>query len=289
MKIRKMKTNMKTTQSAERLRKWSALSLLLGGAVSLPGQTYEMTGDEALAETPPVEEPAVGSAISGSLSLDVNTHFISYGADVWGAGSDADFLFNPSLSLNMALTDEFYAFTGIWFDINDLAESGIGDDIQEVDLWFGLGYASGGWSFEVTYQEWIYAGDAERILDVMIGYATVLNPTLVIHSRVDGNGDQETGSVFVLGVSEGTSFDSLDVSLGANVAFNTDDYYGGDAGLTYISVGPEFAFPLSFISEAYGAWNVHGGIYYYYTPDDTVPGNPDENFLTGNIGIGLDF
>ena len=31
----------------------------------------------------------LGSAVSGSLSLDYNSHFISYGADVWGAGAGA--------------------------------------------------------------------------------------------------------------------------------------------------------------------------------------------------------
>mgnify|MGYP003134677437 CR=1 FL=1 len=280
---------MKTTNSAERLQKWLAVSLFLGGAVSLSAQTEEMTGDPSLEDVPPVEAPAVGSAISGSLSLDVNTHFISYGADVWGTGTDADFLFQPSLGLSAQLTEELYLFGGIWMDINDLAESGIGDDIQEVDFWFGAGYATGDWNFEITYQEWIYAGDAERILDLMVSYATFLNPTLILHNRIDGNGDQDTGTVAVFGISEGTSYESLDVSLGANIAFNTDDYYGGDAGLTYVSVGPEFGFPLSFISEAYGAWNVHGGVYFYYTPDDTVPGNPDETFFTGNIGIGMDF
>ncbi|MGE9290118.1 MAG: hypothetical protein ACQKBT_03955 [Puniceicoccales bacterium] len=282
---------MKTKQSAERLQKWLALSLLMGGAVSLSAQSteMEMTGDEALGEEPPVEAPAVGSAISGSLSLDVNTHFISYGADVWGTGTDADFLFQPSLGLTAALTDELYMFGGIWFDINDLAESGIGDDIQEVDLWLGVGYAMGDWNFEVTYQEWIYAGAAERILDLMASYATFLNPTIIVHNRIEGNGDQDTGTVVVLGVSEGTSFDSLDVSVGAQVAFNTDNFHGGDSGLTYISVGPEVAFPLSFISEAYGAWNVHGGAYFYYTPDKTIPNNPSETFVTANIGIGMDF
>ncbi|MBC2604080.1 hypothetical protein [Puniceicoccus vermicola] len=282
---------MKTKYSAERLQKWLALSLMFGGAVSLAAQNadLEMTGDEALEETPPVEEAAVGSAISGWLSLDVNTHFISYGSDVWGTGSDAEFLFQPSLGLTAAITEEVYVFGGMWFDINDLAESGIGDDIQEVDFWAGVGYAVGDWNFEVTYQEWIYGGDAERILDLMASYATFLNPTIVVHNRVDGNGDQDTGTVVVLGVSEGTSYESLDISLGANVAFNTDDYYGGDAGLTYVSVGPEISFPLSFISEAYGAWNVHGGAYFYYTPDDTIPGNPEETFVTGNIGIGMDF
>ncbi|MEO0795307.1 MAG: hypothetical protein AAFX93_09105, partial [Verrucomicrobiota bacterium] len=197
-------------------------------------------------------------------------------------------IFNPSASVTFDFDNGLYAFGGIWFDINGIATSGIGDDIQEVDVWAGLGYSISGWTFEVTYQEWIYAGDVERILDFMVSYDILLNPTLIVHNRVDVNGAQRRGTVFVLGISEGWDLYGVDVSLGADVAFNTDNYYGLEGGFTYLAVGPQASVPLPFIGEEYGAWNIHGGLTYYFTNNDTVP-NPKNSFVTGNIGVGVDF
>ncbi|WP_269541774.1 hypothetical protein [Cerasicoccus fimbriatus] len=266
-----------------------AAALLLGAGFAQAQINEELTGDAATSVTPPTES-SVGGAISGSLNFDFNSHFISYGADVWGeGGSWNNLLFNPSLSLTMDFGDGFYGFVGTWWDVNSIGTSGIGDDIQEIDLWIGFGYTYEKWNFELTYQEWIYAQDAERILDVVVSYDTFLNPTLVIHNRVDGNGTQDTGTVFVLGVSEGFTYEELSVDFGVDVAFNTDNYYGGQGGFTYLALGPQLSYPLNFIGEQYGAWNIHGGMTFYYTPNNTIPTNITETFLTGNVGIGVDF
>lgn len=282
---------MKTTTSNSLHRSAIALAFLASASVTFAQINEELTGDAATAQTPPpAEGPEVGSAISGSLSLDVNTHFISYGADVWAEGGQWDHvLFNPSLSFTMDFGSGFYGFAGMWWDINDIGISGIGDNIQEIDLWAGLGYTYEGFTIEATYQEWIYAQDAERILDIMLSYDMILNPTLVIHNRVEGNGNQKTGTVFVLGASEGVTWERLNLDFGVDVAFNTDDFHGGGGGLTYVAAGPQLSYPLFFISEAFGEWNVHGGVTFYYTPSHTVPNNPTETFLTGNIGVGVDF
>jgi len=80
-----------------------------------------------------------GLEVSGSLSLAGNTHFISYGADVWGAGSDLDdILFNPSIEITTEIAPGVTGILGTWWDVNDNAESNIGEDyVQEVDVWFG--------------------------------------------------------------------------------------------------------------------------------------------------------
>jgi len=266
------------------------LILLLAGMSSSYALTNdETTGDIAAGKTP-LENIAAGSAITGSFNLDANSHFISYGADVWGTGDSwNDIMIHPSLTLNMDLGGDFYGFVGSWLDINNIGKSGLGDNIQELDLWVGLGRTYEKWNFSLTYQEWIYASDVERIFDIAVSYDTFLNPSLVIHNRVEGNGGQETGTVFVLGVSEGTDYQGVNCNLGLNVAFNTDDFHGGESGLTYVSLSPQFKYLLSNISKAYGNWNVHGGLTFYYTPDNTIPNNPTETFMTGNLGIGIDF
>ncbi|MFT4546847.1 MAG: hypothetical protein ACI9MB_000792 [Verrucomicrobiales bacterium] len=76
--------------------------------------------------TPPTEPKAAGSGFSGVISLDVNTHFISYGADIWGAGSEwADALFNPFVEISFALNDNLTLSVGTWWDVNDNASSNI--------------------------------------------------------------------------------------------------------------------------------------------------------------------
>ena len=236
------------------------------------------------------QTPAVGSAISGSFSLDCNSHFISYGSDAWATGSKwNEMMVHPSLNLKADLSSNAYCFVGTWLDVNNISQSRIGSTIQEIDAWVGLGYNYGKLGLSVTYQEWTYGGDVERVLDFGASYDTFLHPSITIHNRTDGNGSQKTGTVAVLGVSEGFDCKGLSVNMCLNGAYNTDEYHGGDSGLTFVSFGPKFSYPLSKISAAYGNWNLHGDLTYYYTPSDTVPNNPSESFLTGSIGIGVDF
>ncbi len=231
-----------------------------------------------------------GSAISGSLSFDLNTHFISYGADVWGTGDDIDkIIANPSVSFNIALSESNYLILGAWADINDYAESSLGGDIQEIDLWVGYGTSIGGVSVELIYQEWIYGGEIERVVDLVLGFDAPFNPSLTIHGRVDGNGGQEEGVVVVLGAGYDIPLEGpLSLSIPVSVAAATDDFHGGDSGYAYSTIGLSASLPLG-VPDKYGAWNLHGAVTLYHTNDDVIPGNPDDTFITANIGIGLDF
>jgi hypothetical protein len=267
----------------------SYLMILLAG---LPSAVSAETADQPAADatvTPAKSAPA-GSAISGSLNLDCNSHFISYGADVWGTGDTwNDMMVHPSLNLSMNLSDDFYAFVGTWLDINNITTSRIGSTIQEIDAWVGVGKKCGKWDLKTTYQEWTYGGDVERILDIGVSYDTFLHPSITIHNRIDGNGSQKTGTVGVFGISEGFDYQGLTTNMCASIAFNTDEFHGGDSGMTFVSVGPQFTYPLSNISQAYGNWALHGGLTYYYTPTSTCPGNPTDSFLTGSVGVGVNF
>ena len=91
---------------------------------------------------------------------------------------------------------------GTWWDVNNNVPSAIGGSIQEVDVWAGLGYSSGKWGFSLTYQEWYYAADVERILDFGVSYDGFLSPSVTFHGRVEGNGAQDTGLATVIGISE---------------------------------------------------------------------------------------
>src|ERR1700754_3550366 len=61
-------------------------------------------------------------AISGDLGVSYNTHFISYGLDVWGGGGDfygdrsTTFIYGDFF---LKLTDSLTFSFGAWADVND--------------------------------------------------------------------------------------------------------------------------------------------------------------------------
>lgn len=241
---------------------------------------------------PPVQETVVPetkpSVVSGTLSFVADTHFISYGSDVWAAGNNwDDLLFHPSLELGIDLGSGFKLIVGTWWDVNDNAESSIGNRIQEVDVWAGLGYTVGKWSFTALWQAWMYGEETEGIVDFKVAYDTFLHPSLTIHGRYDsGAAAGDTGIVGVLGLSEGFSAGPVTFSFPVNVAFMTDGFQAGDAGFGYVSASANASVPLPFLP---GNWTFGAGVTYYYTEPDVIPLNPDDSFFTGSTSLTLTF
>ncbi|MGJ8672250.1 hypothetical protein [Rubritalea sp.] len=242
----------------------------------------------ALAGTPEpvVVEVEPASYVSGTLDLTYNTHFMSYGLDVWGAGQSwSDGTFNPSVNLDYAITDDLTFSIGTWLDINGYGADSIGGDVQEIDFWGGLGYGFGSHSVSLTYQTWVYGGEVEQILDFGYGYDHWLNPSALVHFRLtEGASGGEDGVYFVFGVEPGKEFESFSLSFPVAIGFTpTDGFHGGDSGFGYGSAGVQASYPIG------RGWAINGGVTGWYTNDDVTPSNPDEAFVTGNIGISLDF
>jgi hypothetical protein len=241
----------------------------------------------AIAGTPAAPVAPAKSRVSGTLSLTVNTHFISYGADVWGAGSKfTDALFNPQLELTVQMTEQFKLIFGTWWDVNDNTTSSIGGSVQEVDLWAGFAYTSGPLTYTLLYQEWMYANDSERIVDFKVAYDTFLKPTLTIHGRVDGIDAQEEGIVGVLSGSYDFAAGPVNFSIPGAIAFATDNFHGGDGGFAYASLGLQASYAFTGALEG---MSVSAGVTCYHTEDGVIPGNPDSDFLTGNAGVSFSF
>jgi len=259
---------------------------LLAASPACQADTIEVTEPQPAGT---ISEPAESPFVTGTLALTVDTHFISYGADVWGAGDNWDDpLFHPMLELNFDLGKGFTGILGTWWDVNSNAPSSIGDVIQEVDVWIGVAYGYKDFNFTVLYQDWMYAGDIERIVDLKAGYAHWLNPSLTLHFRVDeGASGGDNGLATVLGVAPGTSWKDVSFSFPVNVAFDTDNFHGGDAGFSFASVGAAASVPMKFIPK--GDWTFNVGVTYYFTNDDVIPNNPEDSFLTGTAGIVLGF
>lgn len=245
---------------------------------------------EVVSSKEPVVEEAPGSAVSGTFALTANTHFISYGADVWGSGSNwDDVLFNPSLTLSWALPYDTTFTIGTWWDVNDNAYSSIGRNIQEVDVWVGLTKSFGIVETSLLYQQWYYGGDTEQIIDLIFAFDLPFKPSVTIHGRPDeGASGGKEGVVALLGAKHEFDLGPLSMAIPFGVAFATDGYHGGDAGFAYTSVGLTASYPLP-IDKKYGAWSLDGGLTFYYTDDSVIPNNPDEAFLTGSLGVSCAF
>ncbi len=243
---------------------------------------------------------------SGDFSVSHNSHFISYGFDVWGGGDE----FFGDRSTTFVNTDLYFTkgnltlFGNLWADVNNNTVSGIGGSLQEVDVNVGANYAVGPVTFGVMYGRWIYGGDSEGILDLSValndadmlfeGFA--LNPKLLVHIRNDkGAGQVSEGAAIVLSIGPSVTLgpESFPVSLTipAGVAFFTDDDFQGgtDGGYGYAYVGGSLGLPLSFVPEDYGAWSVNFDLIGYFTSTDAIPTNPAKNFLTGSVGLKLVF
>lgn len=112
--------------------------------------------------------------ISGDVGFNTNSHFVSYGADVWGAG---DGFYGPRMTnsiygdLAIKITSDLSYALNVWTDLNSNVPSGIGGSIQEVDINNTISYNLGhGFSTSATYGAWSYAGDVEEVVDIALGF-----------------------------------------------------------------------------------------------------------------------
>lgn len=255
--------------------------VLAAAALLTPAAFAGSVAGKTVEPVAPVEEDPF---VTGTLSFIADTHFISYGSDVWGAGNDwDDVLFHPSLELAFNLGNGLSAIIGTWWDVNDKADSSLGSNIQEIDVWAGLSYTTGDLTFTLLYQEWIYGGDAERIVDFKIAYDHFLAPSLLVHGRVDDGHGLDTGVAGVLGIGPSIEAGPVTISFPVSVAFVTEDFHGGDGGFAYASAGVSASIPL--VEHVSLTLGVTG----YYTDDSVIPNNPDDTFITGFAGIVISF
>jgi hypothetical protein len=236
--------------------------------------------------------------ISADVGVSYNSHFISYGLDVWGGGQD----FFGDRSTTFVYGDVFFKATSaltfslsLWSDINDNVPSAIGGHIQEIDFGPAVSYAFGKVTAGLGYNAWSYAGDVEESVDFSLALddsgfipGFMLSPKVVFHQRVSGNGAQQTGGAVVLSV--GPSFplgEGLSLTIPAGVAFfTTDDFQGGtEGGYGFSYIGGSLGYGLAFVPESYGKWSLNFDLIAYFTDQKAIPSNPEENFVTASVGL----
>lgn len=254
------------------------------------------------------EGEVVEKKFTGSLGADLNTHFMSYGFDVWGAGNNwgSRGTLNVWGDFNVDLDIVNLNF-GIWADYNNNAANSLGGNVQEVDVYVGVtlpfsvfeaGDIIDRASVGLTYQEWYYGGQTEKIVDISLAFddtdlimeGFALNPSVVFHFRTQGAGLGE-GLAVVIGVEP--SIDVLEsdstpisVSFPVSVGFGDSTFYGS-SGYAFFSAGATVSMGMNFIPAEYGAWSASASVAWYNT-DPAAIGNPQKDTITGRIGIAVD-
>ena len=257
-----------------------ALLALAAGSLSTTALLAGTSDKAAAPVTPAPEEPFV----TGNLTVLYETHFISYGQDVWGIGNSwKDALIHPSLELDFNLGGGWQAYVNTWWDVNSLGVTTIGSQIQEVDVNAGVYYTSGKWKWQLGYGAWNYGSQTESVIDFKVAYANVLNPFFAIHGRIDSGIAFDNGAVGQVGIAPALTLGPVALSFPVTLSFDTHDFHGGDAGFAYASAGITGTIPITkHISAIIGAT-------YYHTNQSVIPGNPTENFVMGSGGFSVAF
>ena len=240
-----------------------------------------------------------GSPFSFSMSLDYNSHFMSYGANVWGDETKDigdEWLFEPSLGMDYAINDTSGLYVGAWFDINGVSGAGpgevgpdLGGDTKEMDLWIGYWFSIDKLTVDFTFQQWYYADETEGIFDITLSYDMMFSPYIKAHNRFEVVGDaQQKGTMFEIGgtLYEG-EYEGLAYGFNVGAAFSVDDYHvAGEDGYAYSFLGASASYVV-YSSDSLEV-DLHGGLTYYDTEKDTT-GNAENSYLTANFGVGFSF
>ncbi|MDB6075482.1 MAG: hypothetical protein JWO89_3122 [Verrucomicrobiaceae bacterium] len=256
-----------------------ALLAVAAGSLSTAAFAGTTSAKSTAAVTPAPEEPFV----TGNVTVMYETHFISYGQDVWGVGNDwGEAFVHPSIELDFNLGGGLQFYLNTWADINDQGVTTIGKNVQEVDLNAGFYYTTGNWKFQLGYGAWCYGSQVESVVDAKVSYTSTLNPFLAIHGRVADEIPFDTGVVGQIGIAPGTKLGAVALSFPVTVSFDTDNFHGGDAGFAYVSAGVSASIPLTKHVSAIVAAT------YYHTNDSVIP-NPDSDFVVGSAGLTVAF
>lgn len=269
---------MKKTHTPKTMR-----SMLLGAVIAcaLGGAAHAGTVSAKTPVTVAPPEPFV----TGNLSLFYDTHFISYGQDVWGVGNDwSEWFVHPSVELDFNLGGGLQFYVNVWADINDQIEGDIGDYTQEIDVNLGFYYTMDKFKFQLGYGSWNYASQTEQIIDAKVSYNDgLINPFIAAHGRVDIDlPGYDEGVVGQIGIAPGTTLGPVSLSFPITVSFDTDGFHAGDAGFAYVSAGIGASIPL--VEHV----SLSLGVTYYHTEGSVIP-NVDEDFITGSAGIVVSF
>jgi hypothetical protein len=247
-----------------------------------------------------LQTSADDSPLHGDVGWSYNSHFVSYGSDVWGAGDT--FFGKQAVSFLSGLISytkgAFTADANVFAVLKDPPSGSVSANVQEVDAYVGGQYSIESVTLRAHYGEWHYLGEDEKIIDLGASYdddslVGRFHPSVLWHARIKGSSWQREGAALVASVAPGMMLGDtgLYASLPAGVGFFlSKDFQGGtQSGYAYSYLGASLDIPLHFIPNDYGNWSVNLNTTYYMTDAQALPFNVNKNFLTGGVGIRVAF
>ena len=249
----------------------------------------------------PVVHAAQNKTTWATLSLVHDSHLVSYGRDVWGAGrklgGERANLFHPSLQLGTKWKT-LSLYGGTWMDINRNSQNGLRGNIQEFDLWLGYGLDLGRLDLGMTLQRWTYASVKEVVLDSWLTFndrgllfdSLALNPGLTLHTQLAADLFDHKASVLVTRINPGHRLGQrkirpLWLSLPVEIGFQQDGFRGNRGGHSFTSVGLQLYAPLVSLPKRWGLWSANLGMTWYDTDQQRIPTNPEARFSTLRLGL----
>lgn len=246
------------------------------------------------------EEQQTKFSTWGIAALSWDSHLVSYGRDVWGAGDDLNGatsgLIHPWIQLGMS-NDQYRFFGGAWLDINDNAEKGISGDVQEVDLWIGMNRTLGKFNLGLNLQRWHWGDEVEIVLDSSVTFddsgllfqSLALNPGLTLHSQLASDISDEK-NVLIARITPGLPLSKsktqpIWLSIPIAVGFQQAGFKNNPAGHSYSSVSADLYLPLKTSSQRKGNWTMNISLSWFDTDPQRIPENPEQSFVTGKVGI----
>ncbi len=238
--------------------------------------------------------------IHGSIGLNLDSHLVSYGKDIWAAG-------NSLRNANTGLLHPWIEFTtqtkrlsfhgGSWLDINDNSADSLTGRVQEFDLWAGYGVRVERLNVGMTLQRWRYADAREVVLDTWLTFndfgllipSLALNPGLTLHSQLESP-YYDKASVLVIRINPGHAIGKralrpVWLSIPVEAGFQQNGFRGGEAGHSFTSIGARLHIPLVALPKSAGAWSLNLGATWFATNHAQIPSNPDTRFTTARIGL----
>jgi hypothetical protein len=128
-----------------------------------------------------------------------------------------------------------------------------------------------------------------------------LSPSVLFAFELEGQADAgaDEGVYFQLGIQPGfklledTSY-PVSVTFPMVLGLSLDDYYefntGNDDTFGYFDLGLVVGIPLAFIPAAYGAWEIHAGVHFFFLGDNLEAVNGGDSFeAVGTFGISMTY
>jgi hypothetical protein len=247
----------------------------------------------------PVKEPLAESCITGDLGVDAVSEYISKGIVHQNQGvvfqSYADLHFRlykssgpiTSITADVGIWDSFNSHTGglsrpgsttsHWYENDFTAGLTFNADKLKISPQFRV-YQSPSDAFSNVYTAGLtVAYDDKELLGEFSLHPYVFVELQLVNTNGNGvraGGGNANGQYYEVGIAPTYTYSGVALSLPIKGGFGSGDFYLGNRGFGFFSVGLDAEYALSTVPECLGKWSVHGGVTWVYLGGDASTTSP---------------